>query len=239
MDRRGAARPAALERLACGGGRRPGCQTAEVAPTSIDARLRVRPLAAASGLVTALAGGCLLVAAVRTPGYGAGDYLSELGLGPQADQYRIAVLGAALGVGLLGGALRGLRLAAGLLAAGAALLVGSATVTCTPGCPLPPHNPATTVQDVLHAGLSVGALGLLALAMLAVASGSADRLFASASRLAGGLMVVSMGGTGAALLVQSEGLANGVLERVVLAVAAGWLLGAGGLVATRGNRISA
>jgi len=185
-----------------------------------------RGFAAAAGLAAVIAGACLSVAAVRTPGYSAADYLSELGVGaaPRSALYRVAVLYAALGVGMLGGALRRVRLVSGFLLVSAALFVGSASVTCTPGCPLPPHNPDTTLRDVFHAGTSAGALGFAGLAMLALAARWPDRLVAAVSRVAGWLMVGLIAAAGTALLVQSAGLANGMLERAVVAVALGWLL---------------
>ncbi len=185
-----------------------------------------RVLAVLTGLVAAAAGGSLLIAAVRTPTYGAADYISELGVAPApaASLYRLAVLGAALGVGLMAGVARRFRAVGLLLGVSGLLFVGSASVTCTSGCPLPPYNPETTLRDVFHAGVSAGALGFAALAMLALALATQDRLVRELSRIAGWLMIVLMAATGAALLIQSEGAANGLLERAVVAVALGWLL---------------
>jgi hypothetical protein len=194
-----------------------------------------RVLALAAIPVAAATGVFLLVAAVRTPGYAAADYLSELGVGaaPQAALYRVAVVCAALGVGLVAGALRGYRVVAASLGASAFLFVGSAAVSCTLGCPLPPHDATTTVQDVIHAGVSAAALGCAGLGMLALAGPCPDRLVRAASRGAGWLVLVLMAATGAALLVQSHGLVNGVLERCVVAVALAWLLTVSARLATR------
>jgi hypothetical protein len=209
-------------------------------PTDVTSRDRPRHrltsgLAVLAALAAAAAGACLLLAATRTPGYGPADYLSELGAtpAPAAALYRLAVLGAALGAALMAGVTRWFRLVSGLLGVSALLFVGSASVTCTAGCPLPPYNPATTARDVFHAAISAGALGFAGLAMLALAVATADPLVGVASRIAGWLMVVLMAATGTALLVQAEGAANGLLERAVVAVALGWLLLVSALVAVR------
>jgi hypothetical protein len=194
-----------------------------------------RWLAGAAGLAGAVAIGCLVLAAARTPGFAAVDYVSELGVGGGANRYRAGVLVAAVGVAMFGLATRRVRLAGGLLGASALLFVSSATVTCTPGCPLPPYDPDTTVQDVLHAGASAGALGCAGLAMLVLAARYPDRLVAAVCGIAGVLVVALMALTGIALLVNSKGLLGGLLERGVIGAALSWLSVAGTTIALRSS----
>jgi hypothetical protein len=199
-----------------------------------DRRAEVRFCGAAAASAATVAGVCLLVAALRTYGHTAADYISELGSdpSPRASLYRVAVLCAALAVALIAGALRAM-VASWLLGLSAALFVGSATVTCTPGCPLPPHDAAATLRDLIHAGVSTGALGFAGLAMVVLAYTAPDARLRRLSGIAGVLVLVLMAATGVALLIQSHGLVNGVLERSVVVVALVWLIGAGAHLATR------
>jgi hypothetical protein len=192
-----------------------------------------RPFAAAASLAAATAIGCLVVATVRTPGFRTADYVSELGVGGGSSVYRAGVLAAALGVAAYAGAVRRIVLAAGLLGASSLLFVGSAAVTCTPGCPLPPYQ-ETTAQDLAHAGASAGALGLAGLAMLVLAARHPDRLVAAVCAIAGLVELGFMAATGIALLANTQGTVNGVLERCVVGAALSWLLVSGALLAVRG-----
>ncbi len=190
-------------------------------------------LAAAAAAATAGGAiGCLIVATARTPGFRTADYISELGVGAGSGAYRAGVLAAALGVALYAVAVRRVVPAAGLLVGSALLFVGSAAVTCTPGCPLPPYQD-TTAQDVLHATASIGALGLAGLSMLVLAARHPDRLVAAIDGFAGIVVLTSMGVTGTALLLNSQGTVNGVLERLVVGGALSWLLVSGVVLAVR------
>lgn len=191
-----------------------------------------RLAAAAAALTAGGAIGCLIVATARTPGFRTADYISELGVGAGSGAYRAGVLAAALGVALYAAAVRRVVLAAGLLVGSALLFVGSAAVTCTPGCPLPPYQD-TTAQDVLHAGASIGALGLAGLSMLVLAARHPDTLVAAIDGFAGIVVLASMGVTGIALLLNSQGTVNGVLERLVVGGALSWLLVSGVVLAVR------
>jgi hypothetical protein len=125
----------------------------------------------------------------------------------------------------------GAPVAAAALGASAVFFLGSAGVTCSPGCPLPPHD-APALRDLVHAGCSAAALGLAGLGALALA-GHPDRVLAACSRVAGWLVLALVAATGAMLLVQSHGLVNGLLERAVVVVALGWALAVSGLAAVR------
>lgn len=197
-----------------------------------------RPAAAAASLAGAGAIGCLVVATIRTPGFRTADYVSELGVGGGSGIYRAGVLAAALGVALYAVAVRRLVLAASLLVASSLLFVGSAAVTCTPGCPLPPYQ-QTTAQDLIHAATSAGALGLAGLSMLVLAARYPDRLIAAACGIAGVLELGFMAATGIALLANTQGTVNGVLERCVVGAALSWLLVSGALLAVRRPAVAA
>jgi len=191
-----------------------------------------RPFAAAASLAAVTAIGCLVAATIRTPGFGTADYVSELGVGDGSSVYRAGVLAAAIGVASYAVAVRRVVLAAGLLGASSLLFLGSAAVTCTPGCPLPPYQD-TTAQDLLHAGASAGALGLAGLSMLVLAVRCQDRLVAAVCGIAALVELGFMAVTGIALLANTQGVVNGVLERCVVGAALSWLLVSGSLLAVR------
>src|SRR5262249_56208821 len=74
-------------------------------------------------------------------------------------------------------------LAAGILALAAPCLLVSTTARCSKGCPLPPFQPPT-MGDLIHAGASISAVGLCALAMLVAAWRALDTRIRAVSRWA-------------------------------------------------------
>src|SRR4029077_5034718 len=87
---------------------------------------------------------------------------------------RLGAAGLAVGQALFAVALSGSAWArvvpftVGLVALDAVFGGVSAAVSCSPGCPLPPHE-TTTAQDLVHGGASILAVGLLGLGLLTVA----------------------------------------------------------------------
>lgn len=204
-------------------------------PSLTDRRGRVAALACAAVLAGALT---MLAGLVARPGPWTAGYVSEAGTTgmPLAVTYRWGLVGLALGVALLGRALRrDSRPVAVLLGAAAALAACSGAVPCTAGCPLPPYEP-TTVADVTHTAASVLGMVLLAGAMALVAlstqfDAASRRLAAAASAL-----VVPLGGAlGLIMLFVGRGALGAGLERVLLVVAVSWLVGMSIVAATAGR----
>jgi hypothetical protein len=181
--------------------------------------------AGAAVLVGALT---MLAGLVAAPGPWTAGYVSEAGTAgmPLAGAYRTGLVGLALGVALLGRALRrDSRPVAVLLGLASLLAAVSGVVPCTDGCPLPPFEP-TTVADVAHAGASVIGMVVLAGAMALVALSST---FDRASRRLAGVAVAVTVPLGAALgltmLLAGRVPLSAALERAVLVVAVSWLIG--------------
>jgi hypothetical protein len=198
-------------------------------------RGRVAALAGAAVLVGALT---MLAGLVAVPGPWTAGYVSEAGTTgmPLAGAYRWGLIGLALGVALLGRALRrDSRPVAVVLGAAAVLAACSGAVPCTGGCPLPPYEP-TTVADVTHTVASVVGMVLLAGAMALVAlSASFD---AVSRRLAAAALVfvVPLGGAlGLIMLFVGRGALGATLERVLLVVAVSWLIGTSAMAAAAGR----
>jgi hypothetical protein len=170
--------------------------------------------------------GGLLVTVAGTPGLRVSGYVSELGArgAPWAGVYRVAILAIAAGLGLLAVLYRSIsRLAAAALAIAAGFGTVSASVACTPGCPLPPETGATRA-DVVHTGASIAGFVMAACGMLALARIAADPL----ARLCRYAVVLVTGlGTpvGVGIVLVGRGLFTGVLERALMAVAIAWLIG--------------
>ncbi len=188
------------------------------------------------GACAAVVGGAanvgLLVVAAGTPGLRIRGSVSQLGAvgEPFAGTYRTAILGIAVAVGLLAFAIGPVSLlAASALAATAALGAVSATVPCTPGCPIPPAANATTA-DIVHVTASTAAFVFLAGAMLLLARFGAAPLGA-VSRYALVLVVALGTPVGVAIAVTGEGVFNGVFERAMMAVALAWLVGVSAMAA--------
>lgn len=200
------------------------------------ANVRVMPsLSYRRGRVAALAGVAVLVGAltmlaglVAAPGPWTAGYVSEAGTTgmPLAVAYRCGLVGLALGVALLGQALRRDSGAVAALLGGAAVLAaGSGVVPCTGGCPLPPYEP-TTVADVTHTAASVLGMVLLAGAVAAVALGTAFDAVSRRLAAAAGVLIVPLGAAlGLTMLLAGRGSLGAGLERALLAVAVSWLIG--------------
>ncbi len=204
----------------------------------------MRSLSSRHGRVAALAGVAVLLGAltmlaglVAAPGPWTAGYVSEAGTTgmPLAAAYRWGLAGLAVGVALLGGALRrDSRPVALLLGCAAVLAAASGAVPCTSGCPLPPYEP-TTVADVTHTVASVVGMVLLAGAMALVAR--ATPFDAVLRRLAATavVIIVPLGAAlGLTMLLAGRGQLSAVLERVTLVVAVSWLVGTSVAAATTG-----
>jgi hypothetical protein len=185
-------------------------------------RTRTRLAAAAAFTVTGGAGG-MLFALVSGPGPWWQGYVSEAGAAgrPYAIVYRLGLILLALGVALLGRALR----RAGLLLLVAAVLAGtSSVVPCSSRCPLPPYEP-TTPADVVHTAASILGMAVLAAAMAvtwAAAVRPAIRRLAAAALT----LTVPLGAAvGLTMLFAGRGTTGALLERILLVVAVSWLVG--------------
>ncbi|MEU4479582.1 DUF998 domain-containing protein [Micromonospora sp. NPDC023966] len=165
------------------------------------------------------------VAVAAGPGPGLTGYVSEAGVTDSryAGAYRIGVLALAAALLLLAAALPpALRTAAALLVAGAAGTGLSAAVTCSTGCPLPPFE-AATVADLVHGGASIAATAAVVFAMVAVLlSPAAGRALRRVAAVGAALALPLSGAIGLAMLLVGRGGVVGVLERLLLTVAAGW-----------------
>jgi uncharacterized protein DUF998 len=186
-------------------------------------------LAAAAALTVTVGAGVMLVALLAGPGPWWQGYVSEAGTGgrPYALVYRLGLVLLALGVALLGRALR----RAGLLLLVAAVLAGtSSVVPCSDRCPLPPKEP-TTPADVVHTAASILGMAVLAAAMAvtwqALVRPAIRRLTATALTLT----VPLSAALGLTMLFAGRGTTSAVLERILLAVAVSWLVGTALLVA--------
>jgi hypothetical protein len=203
-----------------------------VCPTQ-PARVK-RVCAAGAAVLGCTAMGGLLVAAVGTPALRVSGYVSELGArgAPWAGVYRVAILAIAVGLGLLAVVYRPVSvLAAAALAVAAGFGTVSASVPCTPGCPLPPEASATRA-DVVHTGASIAGFVAAGVAMLILAGIAADPV----ARLCRYAVVLVTGlGTpvGVGIVLVGRGVFTGALERAMMAVAIGWLVGVSALAALR------
>jgi hypothetical protein len=212
--------------------------------------------ALAAAASTAIGALLMATAVVAVPGLRWNGYVSEAGVASSghAGAYRLGVAGLALGQALLAAALwlgsalstvDGLWIVpavVGLLAADAAFGAVSAAVSCSPGCPLPPHQ-TPTARDLVHGGASILAVGLMSLAMLGLALGpiaasagkraSAGLIAASAgpSRIAAAVVAPLVVLDGFAILILGRGHVAGLLERLVLLGAVAWTLAVSGRLA--------
>ena len=178
------------------------------------------------------AAGCTLagtvavtVAVIAGPGPGLTGYVSEAGIAGSgyAPAYRIGVFALTTALLLLAVALPpALRVAAGLLAAGSVCTGLSGAVTCSAGCPLPPFERAT-VADLVHGGASIAATAAVVFAMLALlVSPAADPPLRRIAGLGAVLALPLAAAIALAMLTVGRGGLVGGLERLLLAVAAGW-----------------
>jgi hypothetical protein len=158
-------------------------------------------------------------------GPGIAGYISEAGVSgaPHAALYRLSIFLLALAAA---GAALALRAVAGLaaLALGAAspCLVVAGSARCSRGCPLPPYQDATT-GDLVHAGASIAATGLCALAMLAAAAWAAQRPLRAASRWGAVVSVPVLAAMAVALLAVGHRPVTGLLERLSVGCCLAWI----------------
>ncbi|GAB3082191.1 DUF998 domain-containing protein [Micromonospora schwarzwaldensis] len=197
-----------------------------------------RRVAAAGAAACVVAGAvAVTVAVVAGPGPGPTGYVSEAGVADSgyAGAYRIGIFTLTAALLLLAGALpAAARAASVLLGAGAVGTALSGTVTCSAGCPLPPFE-AATVADLVHGGASIAATAAVVFAMLALLLAPATA--AALRRVAAvgvALALPLAGAVGLAMLLVGRGALVGVLERLLLAVAAGWGLATAVVLARRG-----
>jgi len=179
---------------------------------------------ALGALAATLAATAGLVLATRD-GPGIAGYVSESGVtgAPHVLLYRLTLFLLALAAGAAALALRPVaRLAALAMTFAVPCLLMSGTVQCSAGCPLPPYQ-HPTAGDLVHAGASIAAVGLSALAMLAAAGRSTDRRVRIASRWLAVATFPVLTGMAAGLLLVGRGTVTGVLERVALVGCLGWV----------------
>jgi Protein of unknown function (DUF998) len=183
--------------------------------------------AIASAVCTVAGTAAVLVAVVAGPGPGLTGYVSEAGVAasPYAWAYRLGIFGLAAALLLLAAVLpAALRLAAVLLAASGACTVLSGAVSCTDGCPLPPFE-QTTVADLVHGGASIAGVAGAVFAMLALAaSRAAPRPLRRLSATAATVALPLSGAAGLALLAVGRGTVVALVERLLLADVALWML---------------
>ncbi|WP_051366658.1 DUF998 domain-containing protein [Hamadaea tsunoensis] len=194
-----------------------------------------RPWAWAAVALGVLGGLAVGVASVRnglagsgngSGGSGLGGYVSEAGVPgrPFAGLYRAGILGLAGAAAALAVAYRSVLVVAVPLALATPAMLVSGTVTCTPGCPLPPYE-TTTTGDLVHAVGSIAGVGLCALAMGALAwtgTGPARRASWVAVAVGWPLLV----GTAVAIAAVGRSSLTGWLERLGLLACVAWLIAA-------------
>ncbi|MFI7544643.1 DUF998 domain-containing protein [Actinoplanes sp. NPDC049599] len=188
-------------------------------------RGRIALLAGAAVLAGALT---MLAGLIAAPGPWTAGYVSEAGTTgmPLALAYRWGLGGLALGVALLGQALRrDSRPVAVLLSVAAVLAAGSGVVPCTDGCPLPPYEP-TTVADVTHTVASVIGMIVLAVAMALIALSRPFGVVLRRLAATAVVVIVPLGAVlGLTMLLAGRGPLSAGLERAALVVAVSWLVG--------------
>ena len=158
-------------------------------------------------------------------GPGIAGYVSESGVAgaPHDVLYQLSIFLLALAAA---GVALALRPVAGWAALAVALavpcLVLSGAARCSAGCPLPPYRDPT-LGDLLHAGASIAATGLCALAMLAAARWATDRPLRTVSRWGAVVSLPVLFAMAAALLGLGRGPVTGGLERVSITCCLAWL----------------
>jgi Protein of unknown function (DUF998) len=190
----------------------------------------VHRVAGALAAAVTMAAAVLLGGAVlTTEGLLYRGFVSEAGVAgqPHVTGYRWGVYAVGLALLLLAVALRpAAAIPAGLLLVSAVLASLSATVPCSPGCPLPPYE-TPTVADLVHGVGSTVGVGLTALAVLVLAL---SRRPGPVRRLSRGFLwpLVPLGATMAfALAFLGRGWTIGVAERALLVVILAWMFLAG------------
>jgi lysylphosphatidylglycerol synthetase-like protein (DUF2156 family) len=183
----------------------------------------VTPIPRLAGLTAAgtglLGGAGMVIGVAALPHPWTTGFVSQAGApgAGHAGFYRTGVLLLAVTLILLGVALGGLPQV--VLTVAGLLATVSGRVSCTGDCPLPPYEHPTP-QDLVHAGTSIAAIGLTALAMLIVAVRSRDRL----ARVSTAVCVPLLCALAVALLAVGRGFATAVLERISLTLILGWVV---------------
>lgn len=192
---------------------------------------QIRRVAALTSALTGLTGGVLIAIAVAAmPHPWTTGYVSEAGApgAAHAGTYRIGLLLLAIALLLLGNVVittpaMGMGITGILLVAAGALTAVSSRVSCTANCPLPPYE-HSTVQDLVHAGTSIAAVGLTSLAMLAVAASATDRRQVHVARTAAAICLPVLVALAIALLAIGRSTLTAVLERLGLAGVLLWVV---------------
>lgn len=164
-------------------------------------------------------------------GPGIAGYVSESGVAgaPHALVYRLALLVFVVATAAAALALRTpAPLAAAVLALAAPCLLVSTAARCSKGCPLPPFQHPTS-GDLVHAGASIAAVGLCALAMLVAAWRATDRRLRAVSRWLAGFTIPVLCGMAVGLLTVGHSPFTAIVERISLLGCLGWLLTVSGL----------
>jgi hypothetical protein len=121
------------------------------------------------------------------------------------------------------------------LLVGASLFGGvSSAVSCSPGCPLPPHD-SPTPADLIHGGTSILSVGLICLSILSLAYLCPVSSLTAPSRVAAVILVPLVAADGVAILAIGRGHVTGLLERAVLVSAIAWTLVACARILTAGR----
>jgi hypothetical protein len=200
-------------------------------------RLTTRTLAVLSAVGAAVAGGTFIVAVLATQGVWYAGYVSEAGVAGQPYRlaYRLGLFGLGAALVLLAGALRSsaatFRSLVGLTAA--VLLIGgmlagvSGSVSCSPGCPLPPYETPTT-GDLVHAATSVLGVALCALAVLLLAFDRVDTASRRLARIAAGPVIAAGVLNVYGLAFVGRGYLTGIAERIMLLLVIAWCVAAAG-----------
>jgi hypothetical protein len=229
------------------------CLVTDLRLARVPARARV--WAGLAAVATILGAVALAVSVAATRRLWFDGYVSEAGVASSGHSglYKLGIAGLSVGQLLLGTAIFArtrLVWIAGLLVLAGLSGGVSATMSCSPGCPLPPHE-TPTAGDLVHAGGSILAIGSLSLAILGLAfvfgqvpghwPGAAwlshylavpavtppDRGSAAligASRVAAVVVVPLVAAAGLAILIVGRGHVTGLLERAVLVSATVWTL---------------
>ena len=195
-----------------------------------------RRLLAAVGGSSIVAGAIVFgVSVAATQGWTYAGFISEAGVpgSPGAGGYRLGIVVVAAGLVLLGLALRHtLPIAAGLLAFSGVLASAASAVSCSPGCPLPPHE-VPTLADMVHATASVTAVLACVAAMGVIAWESVAPGVRMLSRawLVPTLPLFLLAAS--SLLIVGRGRLTGTSERALLLVIAAWAVSLAGTLALR------
>ncbi|GAA1505827.1 hypothetical protein GCM10009827_019430 [Dactylosporangium maewongense] len=114
-------------------------------------------------------------------------------------------------------------LAAAAIALAAPLAAVAGAVTCSPGCPLPPYE-SPQPRDLVHAAGAIGALLLLALAILVYATQPDHSTLRRAGRLGVLLAFPPLILSAIGILFLGRGLFTGLMERAALVAVSAWLV---------------